>query len=283
MIQKIIHIVFTIAISTSLINAQTVYTASTTPLGLTNSGGGTSWDANSDSVQTSDGNSSTIFIDYFADSTVATLRCLLYTFSIPDSADIIGLSLRVNRKADSLGTTSKLVDVSVRVGINSSPMGDNKASPSAWPSSFTWQTYGDTTDTWGINWTPSDFNGGMFETYIQANFSDSDPKDSIIGLIDHIVLDVYYTIDTSSVPPNIGSSYIEEELNYLYPLQTGFSNHQIQEQGTAKIYNKEGRVVNELVTPSYWAGTDQNGQLLPMGIYYIIVNEEKLYPVMLVK
>lgn len=41
-------------------------------------------------------------------------------------------------------------------------------------------------------------------------------------------------------------------------------------QGLAKIYNRQGQVVNEITVPSAWSGTDRSGNPLPMGVYIIV-------------
>jgi internalin A len=46
-------------------------------------------------------------------------------------------------------------------------------------------------------------------------------------------------------------------------------------QGTAKIYNRQGQIVNEFIVPSSWNGTDRSGNFVPMGLYVIVCDGQK--------
>ncbi len=46
----------------------------------------------------------------------------------------------------------------------------------------------------------------------------------------------------------------------------------IDKQGTAKIYDKRGKLQQTLQLPAEWDGRDENGSKVPMGLYQIVVN-----------
>ncbi|MBN2521848.1 MAG: gliding motility-associated C-terminal domain-containing protein [Bacteroidales bacterium] len=46
----------------------------------------------------------------------------------------------------------------------------------------------------------------------------------------------------------------------------------IPHEGSVKIYNRDGNLIKELVTPDYWDGTNNAGNLLPMGNYFIVTD-----------
>lgn len=43
-------------------------------------------------------------------------------------------------------------------------------------------------------------------------------------------------------------------------------------QGVTKIYNRNGVLIKELLTPARWDGTDQSGEPLPMGAYVLVTD-----------
>jgi internalin A len=48
----------------------------------------------------------------------------------------------------------------------------------------------------------------------------------------------------------------------------------IDTPGKARIYNKSGQLVHELITPAYWDGLDKTGNEVAAGYYVIIINEK---------
>ena len=57
----------------------------------------------------------------------------------------------------------------------------------------------------------------------------------------------------------------------------------IEENGLAKIYDRNGVIRNELIIPAYWDGRNESGNVLPMGTYLIIVNGTKKMTVTIIK
>ncbi|TRX57734.1 hypothetical protein FNH22_15095 [Fulvivirga sp. M361] len=57
----------------------------------------------------------------------------------------------------------------------------------------------------------------------------------------------------------------------------------IEENGLAKIYDRNGVIRNEIIIPAYWDGRNESGNVLPMGTYLIIVNGTKKMTVTIVK
>ena len=46
--------------------------------------------------------------------------------------------------------------------------------------------------------------------------------------------------------------------------------------GTVKIFNRNGVKIKELTAPAFWDGTDNTGQLVPMGLYVIVTEGRKI-------
>jgi hypothetical protein len=61
----------------------------------------------------------------------------------------------------------------------------------------------------------------------------------------------------------------------FYPNGDGIADlYFIQAPGQAKIYNREGDVVNTITAPGYWDGTTSNGKEAPSGLYVIEINNQ---------
>lgn len=54
-------------------------------------------------------------------------------------------------------------------------------------------------------------------------------------------------------------------------------------EGEIKIYNIKGDCVKTLVAPVVWDGSDDNGQIVPLGYYTIIINEKDLFHLTVMK
>jgi hypothetical protein len=54
-------------------------------------------------------------------------------------------------------------------------------------------------------------------------------------------------------------------------------------EGTAKVYNRQGGLEVSFETPKRWFGRDGNGKHLPLGVYHIIVNQDKRILVTLIR
>lgn len=111
--------------------------------------------------------------------TTAYLITSGHSFSLPLTATITGIEVRIERRAsglaDLLGVpVSYVTDHTVRLVINGSLAGQNKASSTHWGSAKTTRTYGGPGDTWGITWLPQDIqhiNAGNFGVAFAAELS----------------------------------------------------------------------------------------------------------------
>lgn len=56
----------------------------------------------------------------------------------------------------------------------------------------------------------------------------------------------------------------------------------IDQTGYARIYNKSGKLLREFQAPGYWDGTDNYGQLQPLGLYIIRIDEKEQQKVLLI-
>ena len=49
----------------------------------------------------------------------------------------------------------------------------------------------------------------------------------------------------------------------------------IPKKGEAKIYNRQGALEAVINTPTKWYGRDENGQVLPIGVYQVVINDSE--------
>ncbi len=57
----------------------------------------------------------------------------------------------------------------------------------------------------------------------------------------------------------------------------------IEESGRAQVYDRNGIIRKEIAIPAYWDGKSESGEILPMGIYLIVVNGTKKMTVTIVR
>jgi len=57
----------------------------------------------------------------------------------------------------------------------------------------------------------------------------------------------------------------------------------IPHEGSVKIYNRDGNLIKELATPDYWDGTNNAGNLLPMGNYFIVTDTGNVVNITIVR
>lgn len=57
----------------------------------------------------------------------------------------------------------------------------------------------------------------------------------------------------------------------------------IPETGTANILNRDGAIIKRLTIPAEWDGRDSNGNDVPMGDYYLFINEQQSKVITVIK
>lgn len=75
-----------------------------------------------------------------------------------------------------------------------------------------------------------------------------------------------------------------EDYPVFSPNQDGLEDEYfIPYEGKIKIYDRNGVFRKELDTPAYWDGTDQNGDLMPMGNYIMVTDEGRPVNITLIR
>jgi len=70
---------------------------------------------------------------------------------------------------------------------------------------------------------------------------------------------------------------------YFQPSSINNSLFPIDGNAKAEILDVRGRLVNELQAPIHWDGSDRNGNMLPTGLYFILLDGKKKYELTLVR
>jgi hypothetical protein len=150
------------------------------PNGGTNSWVNTGNAAASDNVYTTYGTfsgASPRFTDY--------LQATGFNFSIPGSVIINGIQVDVERSDPNSRTADNLIRI-VKNGVIGTT---ERSSGAGYPSTDSYQTFGNSGDLWGETWTEADINSANFGVAISARRS---VNGSNAGRVDHIRITVYY-------------------------------------------------------------------------------------------
>ena len=120
-----------------------------------------------------------------------TLKADQFGFDIPSLASIDGIVCTVERKASAAST---IVDYTVRILKNGSPVGTDKAATSTfWSTTEGDVSYGSPTDLWGTSWYASDINNSNFGFQIRCEYVPGYSGSS--ASVDLMYITVYYTLN----------------------------------------------------------------------------------------
>jgi hypothetical protein len=161
------------------------------------------------------------FMCYYSNTAVFTG----FGFAVPSGATITGIEVEILQRVNSPG--GGIHDSILVLSLNGNPMGNNKAA-----TGFNWYDvptpafYGDSADTWGYSWTPSDVNDPTFGLQYLITNTSYDQTASV----DRLLMTVYY--QTGS-----GMSYQTSS-----PLCIGVNNNCLQISGESSLFNEGGTV-----------------------------------------
>jgi hypothetical protein len=110
-----------------------------------------------------------------------------FEFTIPSNASINGIVVYFYRKGTAEGCQS---DYSVKIVQNWLISGTDHASTASWQTNWTLASYGNSSDLWGLSWTPSEINTDGFGVAISTQNNLSSGNDCYI---DYVEVSVYYS------------------------------------------------------------------------------------------
>jgi hypothetical protein len=204
-----------------------------------------------------------------------------FQFNIPPDAVVEKIVSTIRRnEADTVYVATDCMDELIQVGVPSiGKYGNNMAYPDTvygrWTNALKTIDYLSTADHAGNLWKASEVNSRDFQLKISVK-SIGPATYVVFPAIDYVSVKIYYRISSTPsnpISPNPIDSTNHNTPSVFYPLLD--YNYYIRAIGSTKIYNSEGRMIKELTTPSDWDGSDQSGQLVPMGQYYIITNDKE--------
>ena len=154
---------------------------------------GSEWN-NTSYAETPDNQSATTSLaatGFCFQSTCSYSRALManeFGFNIPSTAIISGIKVRIIRSADQ---SDAVRDSTVRLMINSIPVGANKKKGISWPTIAAQKTYGGAEDLWDYSWTPALINASSFGVWLKCyHYSNTTVA---MGAVDVVRVIVYYT------------------------------------------------------------------------------------------
>lgn len=116
-----------------------------------------------------------------------------YGFSIPTTATVCGIEVRIERNAAGLLIGSSVTDKSLYLMNAGTLVGSNYASLTGWTGTNTTAVYGSNSDLWGRTWPPAQINSTNFGVALSAEMKAGLASLFLTANVDAISITVYYT------------------------------------------------------------------------------------------
>ncbi|MCX6292496.1 MAG: T9SS type A sorting domain-containing protein [Bacteroidetes bacterium] len=196
------------------------------------------------------------------------LKASDFAFAIPSTATITGIKAEVLRKASN---ATSIRDTVVQLMSNLSAAGSNKASSTFWQINSAYESYGDSSDLWGVSWAPGDVNSTGFGFFYKPKNVNSGIS-NVTAYVDHVRLTVYYLSATGIMEhqssDDLFSVYYQQQEHAIIIRmnQTGIKNV------VAKIYDAAGQLVDERMIENISPGistSEINCEKYSAGIYLV--------------
>lgn len=182
----------------------------------------------SDNIYSTFGNL-TAGIGSYTDYLVATN----FGFSIPSGVTINGIVVEVERSDPNFRTA----DYRVRIVKGGTISAAERASGSSYPSSDSYQSYGNAGDLWGESWTQADINATDFGVAIAAQRSVNGGTTG--GRVDHIRIIVFYDFTTLPVTLiNFSATKKDRsvELKWTTTYEINMSHYEVERSTNARDF-----------------------------------------------
>lgn len=116
-----------------------------------------------------------------------------YRFSVPTTATVCGIEVRIERNAAGLLIGSSITDKNLYLMNAGTPVGSNYASATGWSGTNTIAVYGSNSDLWGTTWTPAQINAPNFGVALSAEMKAGLASLFLTANVDAVSITVYYT------------------------------------------------------------------------------------------
>jgi Secretion system C-terminal sorting domain len=194
-----------------------------------------------------------------------------FGFTIPSGATILGIEVTMRAKSED-SSEAESSSRELYLLKNGSRVGQNKNG--SWPSDWTTNVYGGSTDLWSVTWTPADINNSNFGISFHVEGEDDaegGPEDDEESsyFLDFVQIKVYYS---TILPITISSFTAQSDQNDIYVNWTTVKElnndfYLIQRSSDGEHFNAIGKMDG--------AGTSGNeiayqykDQNVASGIYY---------------
>jgi hypothetical protein len=115
------------------------------------------------------------------------LKVTDFMSAVPLTADISGVLVEVERSATVASAIQDENTQGIRLVKGGAIVGDGKADLVAWSTTDAYSSYGNSTDTWGVSWSPAQINAVDFGVVIAGMW-----LANATGRVDHVRITVYY-------------------------------------------------------------------------------------------
>jgi hypothetical protein len=139
------------------------------------------------------------------------LKATGFNFSVPAGATIEGIVVEVDRYGGSGASGGHMIaDNSIKLVKGGVIGGDDRSASAVWSAYDidTYQSYGDSTDLWGLTWSLTDINSPGFGVVISA--AKGNANDAQTAHVDHIRITVYYEYDQAPTDIALSNSSVAE-------------------------------------------------------------------------
>ena len=149
--------------------------------------GNPNW-SNPDRAQTSNDSDATATVN--DNQTTDALVCLQYGFSIPAGATILGIIVRVERRATAGGSPKRDALMRILKGGVAEPA--DRSTATSYTTGDVVEDHGGATDLWGTAWTDADINDANFGAAFAAQKAGGAGGAATVS-VDHMQIEVHYT------------------------------------------------------------------------------------------
>lgn len=186
-----------------------------------------------------------------------------FGFGIPTGAVILGIKAEMLRKRDS--GAGMVTDSSVKLFCSNGPVGSDRANALPWSTTSTYQTYGDSTDTWGYSLSPDSTNRPEFGICIRVQNSATFAAPSILAQIDHVQMTIWYDNGTGIESQTASGGRVSAVYNHNASALSFYMTGRVDLK-RLDVYNLNGSLLHSEATRS---GTNpiQIPLQLPAGMY----------------
>lgn len=195
-------------------------------------------------ITADDGVSSTNGGLRFAVTSTDFLRATNFGFTIPAGVNIVGIVASIEMAATAINPDF-VIDSSVRLIKNGTPVGSDLATSSILPTTLTVEDYGGTSNLWGATWTRDDINSPSFGVQLQCEI-DRSSGGSLSASVDCVRLTVHYAQARSMLAETDAYVCTFEPANFIRGYEFKADKNNINMTGVALVFRHNRRLITNV-------------------------------------